>query len=86
MTHMVFLSTLPARGATCTATGRSKTLPRISIHAPREGSDISTGAAAANDIISIHAPREGSDVKPALYHFRGFTFLSTLPARGATEE
>ena len=34
--------------------------------------------------ISIHAPREGSDtVKPGKDK-RVFTFLSTLPARGAT--
>src|SRR5699024_5396031 len=33
-----FLSTLPARGATCHS-GRKISAPRISIHAPREGSD-----------------------------------------------
>ena len=35
--------------------------PHISIHAPREGSDIAGQAAAAVLRISIHAPREGSD-------------------------
>ena len=36
--HLIFLSTLPARGAT--RPGRTRRLHRhISIHAPREGSD-----------------------------------------------
>ena len=34
---------------------------RISIHAPREGSDSLTSARDYNSKISIHAPREGSD-------------------------
>ena len=34
----------------------------ISIHAPREGSDIVTPGNPAGGHISIHAPREGSDV------------------------
>ena len=33
----------------------------ISIHAPREGSDLTVTFAAQSDEISIHAPREGSD-------------------------
>ena len=33
----------------------------ISIHAPREGSDVQRRRAALHDPISIHAPREGSD-------------------------
>ena len=35
---------------------------RISIHAPREGSDIKTADKVAALVISIHAPREGSDM------------------------
>ena len=35
-------------------------------------------------LISIHAPREGSDETCRAYHLNPFTFLSTLPARGAT--
>ena len=35
---------------------------RISIHAPREGSDGIAIGAAEHRVISIHAPREGSDV------------------------
>ena len=36
---------------------------RISIHAPREGSDAAHLLTAAQNRISIHAPREGSDNK-----------------------
>ena len=35
---------------------------RISIHAPREGSDVDARPANTDPSISIHAPREGSDV------------------------
>ena len=34
---------------------------KISIHAPREGSDEAPKSAISADLISIHAPREGSD-------------------------
>ena len=78
-----FLSTLPARGATgrrppedC---GRG-----ISIHAPREGSDSDRGPIPGGFWISIHAPREGSDAARWTLCGRLWTFLSTLPARGAT--
>ena len=33
----------------------------ISIHAPREGSDVAISTSPYNTDISIHAPREGSD-------------------------
>ena len=79
----------------------------ISIHAPREGSDLNVDLfSVKRHGISIHAPREGSDwsrssVRPAMRDFyprspRGErlcggvvhnvdnSFLSTLPARGAT--
>ena len=36
-------------------------LRRISIHAPREGSDEAAQSATNAAAISIHAPREGSD-------------------------
>ena len=79
-----FLSTLPARGAT-----RRHRLQGdgnfISIHAPREGSDAGTAALEAiGQTISIHAPREGSDSGRQTTGSRLKTFLSTLPARGAT--
>ena len=35
--------------------------------------------------ISIHAPREGSDALPIVQTLFGNKFLSTLPARGATD-
>ena len=55
-----FQSTLPARGATsyrcCFARAH-----RISIHAPRTGSDIARQLVREPLKISIHAPRTGSD-------------------------
>ena len=58
-----FQSTLPARGATdaCFACAHSI---RISIHAPRTGSDaVRVGHLLRRDAISIHAPRTGSDAQ-----------------------
>ena len=55
-----FLSTLPARGATCFGDSISPAW-LISIHAPREGSDSLESAVRRCYSISIHAPREGSD-------------------------
>ena len=58
---------------------------RISIHAPREGSDNSEPCRTAGRLpISIHAPREGSDGAPHWKARAAVSFLSTLPARGAT--
>ena len=60
LTRSIFLSTLPARGAT--KFRLLNVIPRrISIHAPREGSDTSGPFCGAGSAISIHAPREGSD-------------------------
>ena len=57
-----FQSTLPVRGAT-PGTYTFSNISQISIHAPREGSDVSTmGTNGYTLIISIHAPREGSDL------------------------
>src|SRR5699024_742212 len=79
-----FLSTLPARGAT-----QCERLPHlvdgISIHAPREGSDVDHSRVTKVLVsISIHAPREGSDHGQSFDLVRVHGFLSTLPARGAT--
>ena len=79
----VFLSTLPARGAT-TFSPLSSVRLSISIHAPREGSDLFGAANTIHVSISIHAPREGSDLKTSIYARSRRKFLSTLPARGAT--
>ena len=57
----IFLSTLPARGATIFR-NKNLTLKLISIHAPREGSDLRSSAEQGVQPISIHAPREGSDL------------------------
>ena len=79
-----FQSTLPARGAT--TDGDAQAPPRkISIHAPRTGSD----AAASND---CHADKEFQSTLPARgatpragdERGGGMAFQSTLPARGAT--
>ena len=56
----LFQSTRPARGATVAAL---QIFPddTISIHAPREGRDVSLMRARFCSSISIHAPREGRD-------------------------
>ena len=56
-----FQSTLPARGA-IGVIPLIIVRPRISIHAPREGSDDKSRDKIRGLSISIHAPREGSDV------------------------
>ena len=58
-----FLSTLPARGATAVHR-QLQGAGGISIHAPREGSDLVDVPAILAIDISIHAPREGSDRPP----------------------
>ena len=78
-----FLSTLPARGATAHPSGAHRGRS-ISIHAPREGSDRPPIHQTEDQNISIHAPREGSDSSYRPSQQSMHTFLSTLPARGAT--
>ena len=103
----IFLSTLPARGATCAVGVVAGCHCAISIHAPREGSDKARPRVEIEIIdfyprsprgerhphlcghgvrhqISIHAPREGSDSRLLPVMPRPSKFLSTLPARGAT--
>ena len=82
-THIEFLSTLPARGAT-RKTGGYIAGQKISIHAPREGSDGELVYDIWECSISIHAPREGSDYTAYGEKPPTIPFLSTLPARGAT--
>ena len=60
--EVIFLSTLPARGATSRVIVPAGIFSHISIHAPREGSDSVLYIAALGIVISIHAPREGSDI------------------------
>ena len=64
LSSMAFLSTLPARGATGILYDTWDS-SRISIHAPREGSDPFGVEIIIDCNISIHAPREGSDQAPA---------------------
>ena len=60
-------------------------IERISIHAPRAGSDTPTPTQGAPwDAISIHAPRAGSDYGVAVADVYADIFQSTLPVRGAT--
>ena len=62
-----------------------RTKPLISIHAPREGSDLQCDITPVDGRgISIHAPREGSDQNVARIETHLSKFQSTLPARGAT--
>ena len=56
----------------------------ISIHAPREGSDLLEQMAWKLVDISIHAPREGSDAQLLIDVLQLLAFQSTLPVRGAT--
>ena len=57
-----FQSTLPVRGATLAGLLTIPDAYYISIHAPREGSDVGVSSHQVGYIlISIHAPREGSD-------------------------
>ena len=78
-----FQSTLPARGAT---RGRVRALPhfRISIHAPRTGSDdTSKGYVLIAIKFQSTLPARGATRMRALLR-SGVQFQSTLPARGAT--
>ena len=79
----LFQSTLPARGAT-ELCGTITTQRGISIHTPREGSDVLYSSRSVVRVISIHTPREGSDFLPAVQLVDKRQFQSTLPARGAT--
>ena len=81
---MTFQSKLPARGATKVCDGQVISV-LISIHAPREGSDVGSFTVKVIVIlISIHAPREGSDERKLKRFLIRRKFQSTLPARGAT--
>ena len=60
--------------------------PRISIHAPREGSDVQSSLVFTLSEISIHAPREGSDFTCPGSIVTILKFQSTLPVRGATQD
>ena len=63
---VTFQSTPPARGATIVTTSGRAALG-ISIHAPREGGDLSSRENSGLNRISIHAPREGGDILRLAY-------------------
>ena len=76
---LLFLSTLPARGATDVLQA-GWLLHGISIHAPREGSDKPIEAyRGMTYYISIHAPREGSDAAPCSGQARPGHFYPRSP-------
>ena len=58
---------------------------KISIRAPREGSDVTPDACAPVPTISIRAPREGSDGILIIVSSITKKFQSALPVRGATQ-
>ena len=70
-----FLSTLPARGATVSKMPEALS-GRISIHAPREGSDVSQALKTAQDAAFLSTlpargatPRPGRPARPAAYFY-----------------
>ncbi len=78
-----FQSTPPVRGAT-NGVGANSAVMNVSIHAPREGSDILDRCFPPASAVSIHAPREGSDEQLADLTPEMKEFQSTPPVRGAT--
>ena len=80
-----FLSTLPARGATVPERSPSPTCMYFYPRSPRGERPKAGPDSAAPRRISIHAPREGSDFRLISNTLHTIIFLSTLPARGATQ-
>ena len=83
--YILFLSTLPAWGATPIYTNVDGTQNNFYPRSPRGERRTGAGAAAPDPMISIHAPRVGSDFLYPVHNTRHAKFLSTLPAWGATE-
>ena len=83
--EILFLSTLPARGATTASRWRRSSPSNFYPRSPR-GERLQHLAADQRVLdISIHAPREGSDEANLPQLMDTGLFLSTLPARGATQ-
>ena len=75
----IFQSTLPVRGATGDVVNLFRVL-RISIHAPRAGSDVCRHVDIFRSAgISIHAPRAGSDTSCGRYGDQGSDFNPRSP-------
>ena len=82
--RFIFQSTLPVGGATSSKLCADP-CARISIHAPRGGSDSQRGHGIGVPVpISIHTPRRGSDTSKVEPLPMVFVFQSTLPTGGAT--
>ena len=79
-----FQSTLPGWGATHRPELRGQSIEKISIHAPRMGSDFRLELYCCRRRISIHAPRMGSDRSWSFACPAIRLFQSTLPGWGAT--
>ena len=77
--HGMFQSTLPRRERLSVAPGLMPL--RVSIHAPRGGSD-ALCAFGTDNTVSIHAPREGSDLCRSSE--RRYRVSIHAPAKGAT--
>ena len=84
-TATAFQSTLPARGAT-EANNYHVLGVRISIHAPRTGSDINIFHIASQLKISIHAPRTGSDSEASRYNGKLPMISIHAPRTGSDSE
>ena len=72
--NCIFLSTLPARGATRSATTSMAASSLFLSTLPARGATGGDAEGVVGKVISIHAPREGSDhllavLRFALYHF-----------------
>ena len=80
---LIFLSTLPARGATQILEMYSNAL-KISIHAPREGSDFQSNSSRHFPYHFYPRSPRGERPDGSMYYGEWIIFLSTLPARGAT--
>ena len=80
-----FQSTLPARGATVQCT-KPFARVRISIHAPRTGSDPIQGFRRNQQLDFNPRSPHGERLRRRTPQRRPPRFQSTLPARGATEE
>ena len=59
---------------------------QISIHAPREGSDLNKLVSTSLRSISIHAPREGSDLALAGHDVIGFVISIHAPREGSDRQ
>ena len=80
-----FQSTLPARGATEILRDFTKAEDKISIHAPRTGSDEMCCCYSIRCRFQSTLPARGATSLANLKKGKRFGFQSTLPARGATE-